>query len=174
MRVGQVTAPHGHRGEVRVYPLCDRPERLAQLREVSLHWPREGRRQPARVESARPHRGMAVVKLQGVDDMNGAEALRGAYLEVAREEVPPLPPGRYYVFQIVGLAVYTTDGQHLGTVVDVLDLPANDVYVVRPEGRGARDLLVPALRQVVREIDVAGGRMVIEPLPGLLDPEPVS
>src|SRR5690554_4604612 len=111
-------------------------------------------------------RSLVLVKLEGLDDRDSAQALRGALLQVARDAVHPLPPGEYYVFEIVGLAVYDETGRHLGVVADVLETRANDVYVVdRADGQG--ELLLPAIRDVILRIDLEQGRMDVRLLPGL-------
>jgi 16S rRNA processing protein RimM len=160
--VARVVAAHGVRGEVRAYPETDFPERLRPGRAVYL----AGVAAPrwSRITGARPHRPpLLLLRLEGVGDRTAAEALRGAELQVPAASLPPLPAGTYYLHQIVGLRVLTEDGRELGRVEDVERPGGNDVYVVGP-------YLIPALREVVREIDLAAGRMVIRPLPGLLEP----
>ncbi|MCL6451862.1 MAG: ribosome maturation factor RimM [Acetobacteraceae bacterium] len=167
--VGQVVAPHNPRGEVRVLPLTDFPERFLRTARVFVCPPGGGEPVPLRVEAARLHRGMVLLKLEGCGDMAAAERLRGSMLKVPEEELVPLEPGRYYVFQIVGLEVFTASGQCLGRVEEVLQTGANDVYVVRGR-RGGRpvEVLLPALREVVRRVDLEAGRLVVELPPGLL------
>lgn len=166
--IGEITAPQGVRGEVRVQPLTDHPERFVSLRQVWLGEPRNVRVQ---VEQARPHKGFWVVKLGGIQDRNQAEVLRGVRLEVEPEERVPLKPGEYYVDDLLGLPVVTVEGRLLGRLEDVLRTGANDVWVVRGDpARGeVREVLLPALKDVVRQVDLAAGRLVVEPLPGLLD-----
>jgi 16S rRNA processing protein RimM len=108
-----------------------------------------------------------LLRLEGVDDRDAALALRGKDVEVPASERLPLRRGRFYWQDVIGLAVIDiTSGETLGTVKDILETGANDVYVVqRPD---ARDLLVPAIKQVVKEIDPGAGRMLIQPLPGLI------
>ena len=111
------------------------------------------------LERARPSpRGIAL-KFAGIDDRSAAERLRGEYLEVAAAAVASLPEGSYYHWQLVGLEVVSLDGRPLGKIVDVQEYPANDVYVVRG---GAAETLVPAIREVVREVDLEAGRMVVD------------
>lgn len=140
---------------VRVYPLTDFPERLQRLKEVVLR-SREGDRR-AVVEGAWPHGQVYLVKFEGCDSLGAAEELRGAYLTVALDEAVPLPPGEYYFYQIVGLRVEEETGRAVGTVREVLRTGANDVYVVAREGQ--EDLLVPAIKDVVRDIDLEAGVM---------------
>lgn len=162
--VGRVVGTHGVRGGLRVSLLSDFPtafrkrKRLLigdELREVD-------------VVSARGHGEMAIVQLRGVDTIEAAQALRGQLLHVPVEEVARPRRGQYFWHEIEGLRVETEDGRELGTIREILRTGANDVYVVT----GALgEVLVPAIDDVVRKIDVAGGRVVVRPLPGLLPGE---
>lgn len=163
--IGQVVGAHGIRGEVRVVPLTDFPERFAALKRVYLEPGGEGE---VRVLAARPQKQQWLLQLEGVSDRSAAEKLRGVRLTVPEGELWPLPEGHVYVHQVVGLRAETEAGTAIGVVREVLRLPANDVYVVEQEPPG-RLLYVPATREVVRAILPAEGRMVIHPLPGLLE-----
>lgn len=162
--VGRILRPHGIRGELRVTPETDFPERLAGLVEVVLL--KDGRSTPVRVDRIRPHGREILVKLAGVDSVEQAETWRGAELAVPRTEIPVLPAGRHYVFEVIGLRVQTDAGEELGRVTEVLRTGSNDVYVVQGAGR---EYLIPAISSVVLTIDPAAGRLVIHPLPGLLE-----
>lgn len=166
-----MVAPQGIRGEVRVYPDTDFPERFLERRRFFLSGGEGGGGGWAEVEAMRFHRGLVLVKFAGCDTRDQAERLRGALLQVPVAELPPLPEGRYYHHEVVGLRVETPDGQVVGQVEEILSVGPHDVYVVRRRQAGRRpaEHLIPAVRQVVREIDLAGGRMVIDPIPGLLE-----
>lgn len=167
--VGTITRPHGVRGEVRVMPVDTDVDRLLELSAVYCSPPKGGERRRFVVVRARPDRGAALMTLGGVDTRDAAEGLRGWLVEIPGAWVKPLPPDRYYVFELVGCRVETVAGEHLGEVVDVLATGANDVYVVEDD-RG-RQVLIPAVRAMVKEVDVAAGRIVIDPWPGLIDPD---
>ncbi|HEY8487813.1 MAG TPA: ribosome maturation factor RimM [Thermaerobacter sp.] len=167
MTLAAILAPWGIRGEVKVDLLSDDPQRLRPGLEVLVAPPDGAPARPDRVEWARPHGRFWRVKLAGCPDRTAAEALRGGALQVPEDRVPPLPPGQYYVFQLVGLEVFDAQGQPVGRVRDVLRYPANDVIVV--EGAGGREFLIPAIRQAVAAIDLEGGRLLLGDLPGLLD-----
>jgi 16S rRNA processing protein RimM len=107
------------------------------------------------------------LKLTGIDDREAAKALRDVFIEVLERDLDPLPPGEYYRFQLLGLTVRSIDGQELGRVVDVLAAPENDVYVTRGD-KG--DVLIPAVDDVVRDIDLSSGVIVVEIVSGLLPP----
>lgn len=158
--VGRILAPWGIRGDVKVAPLTDVPHRFSPGSRLYL----EGR--PVTVQRSRPHKGALLVKLDTVPDRNAAEALRGKYLAVPAHRSPPLPPGTYYHHQIIGLAVVGQEGQRLGHVEAILNTPGHDVYVVRrPEGD---ELLLPAVSQVVVDVDLEAGRMTVAVPEGLL------
>jgi len=161
--IGRILKPLGVRGEVKILPLTDFPERFSAMEKVLLDL--GGRFETRFVEKVASRGRFIAMKLSGIDDINAALALKDALLKITREELVPLPEGEYYVFDLIGLDVYTTAGRHLGKVKDVLQTGANDVYVV--EGDVHRELLIPALKQVVLSIDQAAGKIVVELPAGL-------
>lgn len=164
--IGQITAPHGVRGEVRIRPLTDFPQRFEGMERVHLFL--DGRRWQAEIECIRPHaRGNWTMKLNGVDTREEAEGLRRAELQVPPHDTYPLPEGEYYVFELVGCSITTGDGKDIGLLIDVITTGANDVYLV--ENDQGNQFLIPAIKQVVKEIDLDGRRILIDPIPGLLD-----
>lgn len=159
--IGQIVAPWGVRGEVKVTIETGFPERFKQLQRVYL-----GEQvTPFVLERSRLHKGHALLKLEGCDDRAVAEKLRGQWVQIPIEEAMPLGEDEYYVYQIVGLEVWTTAGEHLGRVSEILFTGANDVYVVWGE-KG--EILIPAVEDVVLEVDLAGGRLIVELLEGLV------
>lgn len=164
--IGHVTAPHGVRGAVKVMPLTDFPERFDGVERLFVRRYREVVPQRLVVQWTRRHKQFVLVKFQDIDDRDGAESLRRALVQVEPEEVHPLPDGEYYVFDIVGMRVFDESGRDLGVVRDVLFTGANDVYVV-DAGDERSELLLPAIKDVVRRIDVEQRRMDVRLLPGL-------
>jgi len=158
--VGRILAPWGIRGEVKVEVLTDFPERFAPQKVVYLN------ARPLEIESCRPHKQHLVVKLATIDSVEDAERLRGQDLTIPSSELSRLPEGQYYTFQIIGLDVLTTEGQYLGQVTDIMATASNDVYIVEGEGG---EILIPAIEDVVKSIDLKKGKMVIEAIKGLLD-----
>jgi len=167
LAVGRVLRPHGVRGELRVEIITDCPERLGQHVYLYLAHPdspEKAQRYP--VERLRPHKNILLLKLGGCDDRNAAEELRGLLVQIPAEEAAPLEEGEYYYFQLVGMRVETESGEWLGHVAEILETGANDVYVVRgPRG----ELLLPAVEDVVRELDLESRRLVVRLLPGMVD-----
>ncbi|MCP4360793.1 MAG: 16S rRNA processing protein RimM [Chloroflexi bacterium] len=160
--IGQITKPHGVRGEVRVMPHTDVPERFTWLETVYL-----GQKNPVpvTVESARQHKKMILLKLAGVDGREAAEALRNEWLQLPIEEAIPLEEGEYYLFQLEGLQVVTDTGELLGELVEVIETGANHVF--RITGNHG-ELLLPDIADVILDIDFDNGRMTVHLLPGLL------
>jgi 16S rRNA processing protein RimM len=159
--IGEVLRPHGVRGEVRVRVLTDFPERFRLLKSVYL-----GRTpKPVAVESVRLHQRYVLLKLAGYDGRTAVESLRHALVQIPIEEAMPLEEDEYYLYQVVGLAAWTTQGEYLGRVREVLSTGANDVYVIRgPKG----EILLPATDEVVREVDFAAGGLTVELMEGLV------
>ena len=144
-------------------PLTDFVERFEDLDEVLLERP-DGSRNRLGVENIRAYGNRMAIKFDGIETPEAVAELRGSLLVVRREEVHPLPEGFHYVFEIVGLEVETEVGERIGRVVDVLPMPANDVYVVDRDGE---EVLLPAIKDLIR-IDKSGGRLVIRDMEGLL------
>ncbi|HNT78742.1 MAG TPA: ribosome maturation factor RimM [Anaerolineae bacterium] len=163
LAVGRVLRPHGLQGEVRVEILTDSPEHLAELRTVYIG----PEHHPYTLLQARVHQNILLLTLKECADRDAAEALRGALVEIAREDAAPLEAEEYYHFQVIGMRVITDTGEALGEVVDVLALPgANDVFVIHgPRG----EVLLPAIADVIQTLNFADQMMQVHLLPGLLD-----
>ncbi len=163
--IGYINGAHGIRGEVRVQPLTDNPQPLALLEEIFLV-SSDNKRQIYQIESTRSHQQFILLKLKDVETRNDAEALKGFSLEVDRETCVELPADHYYHFELIGLRVESTQHEYIGTITQILEMPANDVYVV---GNEEREYLIPAIKDVVKQVDKEKKMMVIEVLEGLLD-----
>jgi 16S rRNA processing protein RimM len=155
LAVGRITRAHGVHGEVAVRSLTERPQRFAGGSALRLE---DGR--TLIVERTRPHRHDLLVKFEEVPDRTAAEALRGQVLLAAPPDEPPAEG--WWVHEVVGIEIATEDGRVLGRVREVVTNPANDVWVT---DRGA---MIPAVREVVVEVDPAGGRATVREIPGLL------
>ena len=168
--VGRIGRPQGIRGEVTVEVRTDAPDERFAAGAVLLTDPPE--RGPLTVERARDHSGRLVVAFAGVADRTAAEQLRDTLLQVDVSTLAPLDdPDEFHDWQLRGLAARLPDGTPVGAVTDVLHLPHGDVLVVeRSAGQGgSTEVLVPFVRAIVPEVDVAGGAVVLDPPPGLLD-----
>lgn len=163
LTVGRVVRPHGVRGEVVVEIRTDEPEARYAPGAVL-----QTGRAALTVKAVRPHQGRLIVAFEGVPDRTAAEPLRGTLLQVDSDSVaPPSDPDEFHDHQLIGLAAVSPAGEPLGEVVRIDHAPAADLLVLaRPGGRTA---LVPFVAAIVREVELAGGRVVIDPPPGLLD-----
>ena len=162
--IGKVVALFGVRGELKVRLLTDIPNRFAELDAVQLG--PDHTRYP--IESVRPHKGeMVVLKFEGIDDANAAEPLINLDLQIPVSKLAKLPADSYYQHDILGLQVFTLDERELGNIVDIIVTGSNDVYVIKTQG--GQQILIPAIKDVIKQIDLIRHTMYIDPLPGLLD-----
>lgn len=153
--IGKIGAPQGVRGEVRIITLTDFPERFKKLKTAFFD---DGT--SLQVESVRYHQQFVVLKFVGLDDRNSIEHLRDRLIKIERKDLIPLPEGHYHIFDIIGLKVYNEQEECLGTISDVLQTGSNDVYIV--EQKDKQPLLIPGLKSVVLNIDIASGKMIVK------------
>ena len=165
--IGRITAAHGVGGEVRVFPLTDRPDRFDGLTECYLTAPDGKTRRPVRIQSVRPHPPFLLVRLDDVVDRTGAEQLRDFYLTVDRMHAITLPEGSHFICDLIGLQVVDTRFGALGRLKDVQQNLSHDVYVVSSEGQP--DLLFPALKSIIHRTDLEAGIMEITLPDGLYE-----
>lgn len=161
--VGEIVKAQGIKGEVKVIPLTDNPARFGKLRRVFLQ--NGNSLQELQLETYRLFKQFILLKFEGVDDMNAANALGRGLLLIPRVERLKLPPGRYYHDEIEGLKVYQTTGEYLGEIERILETGSNDVYVVKGD---SGEILIPALKSVVKLIDTDLGRMEVDLPDGLV------
>ena len=159
--IGKIVAPHGVRGDIRILPLTDKPEQFLDLDYLLLA---NGRK--LTVKGARFHKSMVLVSTEEVKTMNDAELLRGQNVLIKAEDLPQLEEGEFYVADLVGLPVYDETGREIGAFKDSLQTGSNDVYVIAVPGK--KDILLPALKANVKEINVAERRIVVK-LPDWID-----
>ncbi len=171
--VGKIVAPFGIRGEVKVYPYSDFLERCYLLKKVQLE--AEGICQFKVVQKASIHKNMWILHFEDCHTREEAQKLTGSLVKILSSERVPLPPGSYYLDQIIGLEALTAAGEKLGRVIGIIKTGSNDVYVVKQEagdeknpGDG-KEILVPALKSVVKEINLQKGYIVLELPEGLLE-----
>ena len=168
--IGQISRVRGIRGEMVIVPLTDDPRRFSELKRVLLS--KDERIAEFEVEQVRVGlttgrlKEKVLLKLKGVESPEEAKRLVGSFLEIEKEDLTQLPKGRYFIFDIIGLKVVTTEDKKVGTVKEVITLPANDVYVVEGD---QKEYDIPAIKEIVKKIDLKKKVMVIEPKEGLLD-----
>ena len=163
LQVGVITTTHGVRGEVKVFPTTDDPTRFKKLKNVILDTGKD--RRELEITGVKFFKNMVILKFKGLDNMNDVEMFRQAKLLVTRENAVELGEDEYLIADLIGHAAISDEGEELGTVTDVLQTGANDVYVISKQGEA--DLLVPAIHDCVKEVAVEEGKIVLHLLPGL-------
>jgi len=159
MTIGKILAPWGVEGKLKTEVATDFPERFAPSSKVYIN------QQPMTIDSTEWHKGKAIIKFSTIDSIKDAEKLQGQAIEIHQSQLHSLPEGQYYHFQLIGLEVRTTQGELLGNITEILSAPSNDNYIVSgTEG----EILIPAIEDVVKSIDLSKGCLVIEPIEGLL------
>jgi 16S rRNA processing protein RimM len=164
--IGEIGRPHGLGGEVRVRPLTDRPERFETLRECVLWDVARDHRERCRVTAARRQGAALVIAIAGCETPEAAADLTGRLLAIPETEALPPPEGHFYPWQLEGCRVLTEDGRDVGRVLRVEPAPAQELWVVGDE---AHEHLVPAVPEIVLDVDIKARRVVIRPPDGLLD-----
>lgn len=168
LTVAQIASPFGLRGAVKANIQTDFPDRFELLTEVFLVAPDSKEKLVYTLLSARlQNEKQVVLRFTGITKIEQAQALRDYSVVVPLADAVPLPEGEYYIYQIIGMEVYTTDEEYVGRVINVERLPANDVYTVRGP-LSKNDVLLPAIKDVVKQIDLDNNRITIELLDGLL------
>lgn len=166
LRVGVITSPHGVRGEVKVYPTTDDVMRFKKLDKVILDLGR-GETRELKIRQVKFFKNMVILKFKGYDNINDVETWRQKDLLITREQAVTLQPDEYFITDLIGLLVKDDTGAEVGTVKDVLETGANDVYVVAlPNGK---ELLLPAIKDCILNVDIEAGEMTVHILDGLMD-----
>ena len=165
LQVGIITSTHGVRGEVKVYPTTDDPRRFRRLKEVVLDTGKE--KMYLEIEGVKFFKQFVILKFKGLDNINDIEKYRQKSLYVTRKNAVRLQRDEYFIADLIGLKVQDEDGKELGTVKDVIETGANDVYEV--EMADGKSLLLPAIKQCILNVDVENGTMQVHVLEGLLD-----
>lgn len=165
LRVGVITSPHGIRGEVKVFPTTDDINRFKKLKEVYLDTGKE--RLSLHVEQAKFFKGMAILKFREFNSINEVEPFRKKDLLVSREQAVKLAPNENFIVDLIGLAVVTDEGEEFGTVKDILQTGANDVYVIT--GKDGKEYLFPSIKECILDVNLDKGQVLVHILDGLLD-----
>lgn len=163
LQVGVVTTTHGVRGEVKVFPTTDDSARFKKLKNVILDMGRE--KLDMEITSVKFFKNLVILKFKGYDNINDVERFRQAKLLVTRDNAVELAENEYFIADLIGLKASSDEGEELGEITDVLQTGANDVYVISKEG--TPDLLVPAIKDCVVNVDVENGTIVLHLLDGL-------
>lgn len=155
LEAGEIVSTHGVQGEMKILPWCDGPAFLQGISTFYL----DGK--PRRVESARVHKNMLLCKLEGISDMNAAQALKGKVVSIDRNSAE-IPEGRVFIADLIGLPVFA-GGAEIGTLRDVYTGPANDVYIVK----GEREYMIPAVSEFLEDVNIDEGYIKVKLLEGM-------
>ena len=164
LKVGVSTTTHGVRGEVKVYPTTDEPERFLELDHVLLDTGKEFR--DLEIKNVRFFKNLVILKFKGIDNINDIEKYKGHDLWIPREEGQELDEDEYYIADLLGLHVILDDGTEFGTLKNVMETGANDVYIIDTNAHG--EVLVPAIRECIQDIDLEKNTMTIHLMKGLI------
>ena len=166
LQVGVITTTHGVRGEVKVFPTTDDPARFKKLKNVILDTGKE--KLELEIAGVKFFKNMVILKFKGIDDINDVEKYRKKSLYVTRENAVKLKKDEYFIADLIGLSVIREDnGEVLGKLTDVLQTGANDVYEVKMED--GKEILLPAIRECIKKVDLQKGEITVHVMKGLLD-----
>lgn len=164
LQVGVITQTHGVRGEVKVFPTTDDVNRFKKLKQVILDTGKET--MPLEIQSVKFFKQFVILKFKGIDNINDIEKYKRCSLYITREHAVPLEEDEYFIADMIGMEVCTEDGNIFGTLKDVIETGANDVYVIESAEHG--EVLVPAIKECIRSVDIEKGQMMIHLMDGLI------
>ena len=165
LKVGIISSTHGIRGEVKVFPTTDDPQRFKKLDRVLLDNGKEKRE--LKIQSVKFFKQFVIVKFAEINDINDVEQYKGSSLFVTRKQAVKLDKDEYFIADLLGMDVVEDTGRKLGKIKDIIETGANDVYVVEMENK--KELLIPAIKQCILKVDLAAGLIEVHLLEGLLE-----
>jgi len=165
--IGIIVKPQGIRGELRVLPTTDAPERFQLLigESVTVLWDKKS--EAYKITGARQHKGLVIIKFEGVNDRNTAEAMVRGVITIPPEKALPLEDDEYYIRDLVGLDVISEDGENLGVVTRVINTNANDIYVVSPNDTNEKSFMIPAIKDVVLHVSMESKKITVRLMDGM-------
>lgn len=164
LEIGQIVNTFGIKGEIKVVPYTDDISRFDYLKKVYVKTKKETKQYI--VEKARYHKNVVLLKLEGIENPEQAELLKNAYLEIDREDAIPLEEGQYFIVDLIGLEVYTEEGEKLGKVEDIYNTGANDIYVIKNEI--GKQILLPGIKEVIKKVDLENSKIIVHIITGLI------
>lgn len=166
--IGKIVNTQGIKGDVRIIPMTDDPKRYELLKEVLVE--KNNRLIPYSIEKVWYHKQFVIVKFQEIPGMTEAEKLKNCIVKIPKELALPLKEDEYFIGDLMDVQVWTEDGEFLGNVKDIIFTGSNDVYVIQnPEKPGTKELLIPAIKQCIKRVDIENKKMIVELLEGLRD-----
>ena len=164
LEVGQIVNIFGIKGEVKVMPFTDDITRFDNLEKVYVKTKKEEKLY--KIQNVRYHKNMVLIKFENIETPEQAELLRNAFLEIDRENAIPLEEGTYYIADLIGMEVYSDDGNKLGIVEDIYNTGANDIYVVKNDL--GKQILLPGIKEVIKEVNLDTEKITVHLIPGLI------
>lgn len=164
LEVGQIVNTFGIKGEVKVMPFTDDITRFDDLEKVYVKTKKEEKLY--KIQNVRYHKNMVLIKFENIETPEQAELLRNAFLEIDREDAVPLEEGTYYIADLIGMEVYSDDGNKLGIVEDIYNTGANDIYVVKNDL--GKQILLPGTKEVIKEVNLDTEKITVHLIPGLI------
>lgn len=165
INVGLILGPFGIKGELKVMPLVDDANKLSELKEVLIGKENE-ESQMYEITRIRVHKTVVIMKIKGVGSREDSVNFKNAYLRIPRDQLKELGEDQFYFMDLQGIEVFTIDGVKLGILADIIETPANDIYLIEGEDR---KYLIPAVKDIIKKVDIENKKMEIEPIEGLLD-----
>lgn len=164
LEIGQIVNTFGIKGMVKVKPFTDDISRFDKLKTVYVE--KNGNQTEYEIEQVKYHKDMVLIKFKGIDKIEQAELLRNSYLTISRDSVEELEEGRYYIVDLLESEVYTDEQILLGILKDIFNTGSNDIYVVK--NKQGKEILLPSIPDVIKEIDVENKKIIVHLLPGLI------
>lgn len=166
LQVGRIINTFGIKGELKIIPLTDSVERFSQLDYVFIEDEKMDKK--LTIQKFRVHKNILIIKFREINTIEEAEKYKNKYIVIERDRANKLPEGSYFICDIIGLDVYSNDDNFLGKIKDVIKTGSNDVYVCYNKENG-KEVLIPAIKQIVKEVNIDKGYMKIEPIEGLIE-----
>ena len=164
LEIGQIVNTFGIKGQVKVVPFTDDITQFDTLKQIYIE--KRKNLELFEIEKSKDHKNMIILKLKGIDTPEQAESLRNCYIKINRKDARKLPEGTYFIVDLIGLDVYTDEEKLLGTLEDIYNAGSSDIYVVRTsEGK---QILLPAIKDVIKNVDLEGGKITVHLIPGLI------
>jgi len=164
LEIGQIVNIFGIKGMLKVKPFTDDINRFDELKKIYIKT--KNNKEEYEIEQVKYHKNMVLIKLKGIETPEQANLLRDSYLIIDREDAKPLEENTYYIVDLIGLQVYTDEGNLLGILEDIFNTGSNDIYVVKDEL--GKQILLPAIREVIKEVDIENKKIIVHLIKGLV------
>lgn len=164
LEIGQIVNSYGIKGFFKVVPFTDDITRFDDLETIYIEKNKKLKKKT--IEEVKYHKNLVLLKIKGIDDINDTEQYKNCILKIERKDAVELPEDTYFITDLIGIEVYDEDEKLLGNLVDIFPTGSNDVYVVKDEL--GKQILLPAIGEVIKKVDVANKKMIVKLIPGLV------